>query len=391
MTSLISVLKKAGAAEGDVQVNISYDIIKQVSSQLYTNPRKAIEELVCNSYDAGATECFVKLPQNSSDALVVLDNGKSMDFQGLRDLWKVAKSPKKPDSSGRRIANNRLQIGKFGIGKLAAYALGKRLTHVATIDGVTRVISVGEDEIKERRGEPPSFKVYKLKESETRALLEPILERLPHPWDSKWDTWTMAAVEDIEQENFTRALKIGILRRMITTALPISETFKIVLEGETIPMREIANDEIERQVDVLNLDFRKKLELVLHDYWKTVLNKDKPQDVPHEYYKIKLVKMPSPDEVTKQVSAIEVPHLGPVAGTAILATQTLTTEKLDERGYVNHGFAIYANHKLINPEDELFGVTPRSHAYWRRFLARLEMPGLDEVLLFGLTRIGLQW
>lgn len=46
--------KAAGKAEGSVVVDISYDIIRHVSMQLYTNPRKAIEELICHGYDAGA-------------------------------------------------------------------------------------------------------------------------------------------------------------------------------------------------------------------------------------------------------------------------------------------------------------------------------------------------
>ena len=41
--------------EAQVPVDVSYDIIRHVSAQLYTSPRKAIEELVCNAYDAGAT------------------------------------------------------------------------------------------------------------------------------------------------------------------------------------------------------------------------------------------------------------------------------------------------------------------------------------------------
>lgn len=380
MAKLKSVFNDAATPEDNVQVDISYDIIKQVSAQLYTNPRKAIEELVCNGYDAGATECHVKLPQNTSDALVVLDNGKSMNLQGLKELWKVAKSPKKIDVNGRRIANNRLQIGKFGIGKLAAYALGKQLTHVATVGGTTRVVSVGEDEIKEQKdGGPPHFKVYRLKEREAGGLLEPFLGNLPRPWEKNWDTWTMAVVEDIDEANFARALKLGILRRMITNALPISNNFKVVLEGHIVPLRDIPD--VECTVDVIDPDFRKKLEIELRGYWKDKLNLEKPEDVSPERCKIKVVKIPVPGDVTKQESAIDVPELGPVAGKAIMAKETLTKGSQDERGYVNHGFAIYANDKLVNPEDELFGVSPRSHAYWRRFLARVEIPGLDEVLL----------
>jgi len=382
MSDLSSIFKGKATAEGEVRVDISYDIIRHVSAQLYTNPRKAIEELVCNSYDAGATECYVKLPKDKKDALVVLDNGQSMDLEGLRNLWQVANSPKKPDAQGRRIANDRLQIGKFGVGKLAAYALGKRLTHVATIKGVTRIVSVGRDEIKERGdGGAPRFKVYKLKESEAQKLLDPFLGSLPRPWKRNWGTWTMAVVEDVEEGNFERALKIGILRRMIATALPIYKDFKVTLEGQVVPEREIPDANIEFRVEVLNPDFRKKLEDDLQQFWQRERHLEKIEDVSPELFKVRLVKMPDPNNTAKQLQAIEVPELGPVAGEAILAKQTLTTEKLDERGYVNHGFAIYSYGRLVNPEDELFGITPRSHAYWRRFLARVEIPGLDEVLL----------
>jgi hypothetical protein len=38
-----SLIKKGGATqEGVVEVDINYDIIRHVSAQLYTNPRKAI-------------------------------------------------------------------------------------------------------------------------------------------------------------------------------------------------------------------------------------------------------------------------------------------------------------------------------------------------------------
>jgi len=100
--------------EDVVEVDISYDIIKQFSAQLYTNPRKAIEELICNSYDAGAKVCYVVLPETAHDSLLVLDDGKSMDLNGLKDLWRVAYSPKDKGEGTPRIENDRLQIGKFG-------------------------------------------------------------------------------------------------------------------------------------------------------------------------------------------------------------------------------------------------------------------------------------
>src|SRR6266498_1132972 len=193
---LVKDFRDSGAVdEGAVPVNISYDIIRQFSAQLYTTPRKAIEELICNSYDAGAGECYVGLPQSAKEPLVVLDNGKSMDFDGIRALWQVAKSPKVTKDSQPRVANGRMQIGKFGVGKLAAFALGERLTHVACVKGTVRIISVGQRDIRDKAGgKAPSFDVYKLPLKEAHALLTPLLGQLPKPWEKKWASWTLAIV-----------------------------------------------------------------------------------------------------------------------------------------------------------------------------------------------------
>jgi hypothetical protein len=364
--------------EDQIQVGISYDIIRQFSSQLYSNPRKAIEELICNSYDAGATECHVKIPRTKVEPLVVLDNGQSMNLAGLRDLWMVAKSPK-ASGSPPRIANNRLQIGKFGVGKLAAYALGKRLTHVATKNGVTRVIAVAEEDLK-GHSRSPKFSVYKAKESRARTIVEPLLQNLPKPWEQGWGNWTIAIVEEVFEENFDRALKIGILRRMIATALPVCKDFAVSIEGQRVPERVIDPSDIQFTVPVIKPEFRERLSDELKFFWAEKLD-EKPEDVPSEYYEILLENMPDPHNQAKKLRAIKVPHLGLVEGQAIYAGRSLRTDKLEERGYADYGFQLYAHGKLINPEDELFGITPRSHAYWHKFQAKVEMPGLDDVLL----------
>ncbi len=372
----------AKEAEGTVAVNISYDIISQISMQLYTNPRKAIEELVCNSYDAGATECHVKIPKSAEDGLAVLDNGVSMDLRGLQYLWLVGVSPKQVNYEDYRVDNRRVQIGKFGVGKLAAFSLGGRLTHISNKGGWTRLVSVGQAEIKdESGGRPPTFEVFKIPEGEARSVLEPHLRGLPKPWERGWDSWTLALVDEVHEATFGRALKIGILRRMISTALPVSAKFQVYLEGDTVPRREVDPSKIVVEVDVATRTFKKRTEKTLQAYWGTRLGVDELDKVPKSHYRCELGEMLDPEDVDRRIPALRVPHLGPISGKAIVAAETLTTGKLEERGYRNNGFAIYVQGKLINPEDELFGITQRTHMYWRRFLALVEIPGLDRALL----------
>ena len=374
---------KAGAIhEGDVEVNVSYDIIRQFSQQLYTNPRKAIEELICNSYDAGAKECWVKVPLTSGDSLFVLDNGVSMDFQGLRDLWKVATSPKVKEGVPRE-ANGRSQIGKFGVGKLAAFALGKRLTHVACKSGKVRVVSVGESEIREKGdGGKPTFEVRTMNFVEARSVIEPYLKDLPIPWERNWETWTLAIIGEIPREGAGAALRIGILRNMITAALPISPDFKVFVEKELVETRKPPEKENALvQIDVTDPKLRVSLEESLQAHWQQALGEPTPSSVPEKYYKIERAEMPDPEHLEKKLPAILVPELGLVSGKAVMTETNLSTPKETERGYASNGFAIKSHGKLVNPEDELFGVSQRTHKYWRRFRADVEIPGLDDVLL----------
>lgn len=378
-----TALEKDAIEEGDVKVDISYDIIRHVSAQLYSNPRKAIEELVCNSYDAGADLCYVTLPEDSKGSVMVLDNGKSMDLEGLKKLWKVADSPKDHGTSEPRIENDRMQIGKFGVGKLAAFALGGRLTHVVCVKDEVRMVSVGQADIKLKKiGEAPTFKVFYMSLEKAIPLLDSHFAKLPKPWKNGWTTWTLALVEEIYPEAFDRPLMINVLRRMINTALPISADFRVFLEGEEVQKKEIKPDKIEVKVDITDQELRKKIRDELQAFWQGILKKDKPEDVPQKYYDLRVKKVPNPQKVSgAQVNALIVPELGPVIGEAIITKTSLTTEKLVERGYSNNGFFIRVNGKLVNPEDELFGVTARSHSYWSRFMANVEIPQLDRVLL----------
>jgi hypothetical protein len=118
----------------NVEVDIDQAIVKHFSQHLYSSPHKAIEELVVNGYDAGASEVHVYLPgEFTNDSVVVFDNGSSMDQDGLHQLWWVARSPK--NEPGARIVGDRDVIGKFGIGKLASYALGRCVAHLAHKNG----------------------------------------------------------------------------------------------------------------------------------------------------------------------------------------------------------------------------------------------------------------
>jgi len=93
---------KHGEQEKVVKVRLSNELVRLLSDQLYQSPLKAIEELVVNSYDAGAQVCRLFVPASSEIVqtggrhfLVVFDDGSGLSADGMTDLWHVGQSNKR--------------------------------------------------------------------------------------------------------------------------------------------------------------------------------------------------------------------------------------------------------------------------------------------------------
>lgn len=124
-------LDTAGTKIDDIEVTISHRIIELFSAGLYSSPNKAFEELICNSYDAFASKVAVYVPSDltvEGAYIWVCDNGEGLTPSELKALWKIGESSKR---NNNERDNRRLQIGQFGIGKLATYILARKLTYIS--------------------------------------------------------------------------------------------------------------------------------------------------------------------------------------------------------------------------------------------------------------------
>ncbi len=368
----------------DINIDINFRIIRQFSTQLYDNPRRAIEELVCNSYDAGASECHISTPEDPSEKLRVLDNGVSMDMDGIEWLWTVAESPKaNADTSNTgRVAHNRQQIGKFGVGKLAAFALGSRLTYLATKGDTTRVISVDQDELRDRKAsDSPPFPVYEIDRDKAEEHFSEYFEGVPNPWEQDWDSWTLALVEEIPEENTGNQLMPWHLKRMINSTIPISSQFKVILNDEQVTDTEREEDPIV-DFSVTDPGAIDEIEGRLKKYWVAQSEEyDSVEDVPESKYECEVDEFASPDDVKGDIPGIDVPGLGPVMGSAEIYESKLNTGNQEEKGFSEHGFKIYVRGKLLNRHDPKWGIESIGYKWWKQFIAELEIPNLDESLL----------
>jgi hypothetical protein len=124
-----------GTPADTIDVLLSYRIVELFSEGLYASPNKAIEELVANSFDAGALRVLVLHSANMHDqdaTIAVIDDGEGMGIEGLKQHWLIGVSNKRALA---KLPKSRQQIGQFGIGKLATYVLADCLTHISKSRG----------------------------------------------------------------------------------------------------------------------------------------------------------------------------------------------------------------------------------------------------------------
>ena len=201
-----------GTASGDIDVRLSYKIVELFSEGLYTSPNKAIEELVANSFDAGATDVHVLLSPNlhhQGATIAVIDDGEGMDADGLERHWLIGVSNKRSLSA---LPRGRQQIGKFGIGKLSTYVLANRLTHISRTGSNYYSTSMDFKKIDDRVGteveptEPVRISLRKLTAQEARTAIEPWTSSKAFPKEkrtrlfarSNRRTWTVTVMSSLK-------------------------------------------------------------------------------------------------------------------------------------------------------------------------------------------------
>lgn len=328
-------LDQIGAEIAQIPVSINYDIISLFSEGLYKSPHKAVEELVSNSYDADARRVHVLLPEAGDetgprDPLWVIDDGHGMDVDGFRQLWRVADSTKKNAPS----APGRAPIGQFGIGKLASYVLAWKLTHISRVAGRLLLTVMDFHKCTGRRqydnASPVEITLREVDETTAKSHLWEIDQRDPSAWGmmfgkNRSSSWTAAGLSDFK--DLYSKLATGTLRWVLSTGLPLLSNFEVYLNGNRVaPSKETG----------------------------------------------KLIKQ-------FPISG-SLPVIGSVNGTARIYEQQLTTGKSEQMGRSN-GFFVRVRGRVINLEDELFGIEAVNHAAWSRFALEVHADGLLDYLL----------
>jgi hypothetical protein len=372
-----------------IKVTIGPQFLNLFSEHLYSSPNKAFEELVSNSWDAGATTVYIHLPDNlhaANAAVWVLDNGESMDVQGLEKLWHVGTSTKR----GALPPGSRLQIGKFGIGKLATYILGHQLTYICRAkDGRIRAVTMDYKRIDKAaaKGElhidPLKLSVRELNRKGLSATLKPLgvasvvmplidagvplPPKKKKPGDDEFGhpdaappaptgTWTLVIMTELKEAG--QQMQIGWIRRMLRASLPLGPSMEIVFNnGPLAPLRS--------EVGIAK-QWRIGPDLEMTEF--TIEDDDE-----------------KPEKIAVTAHSSPFPHLqveglsGPVTGNVYLYEDKISGGKSEQMGQSN-GFFVNLLGRVINAEDVDFGLANLSHSAWAKFRACVRADGLDSAL-----------
>jgi hypothetical protein len=349
-------IEEFGTATREVAVQVSYEVVKLFSEQLYSTPIKAIEELVVNSWDADARSCSVKVDLDGERPLIVVfDDGKGMTLQELENLWHIGVSNK------LLLASKRTQIGKFGIGKLASYAVARRATYISRSGEGIHAVSINFDVFAEATSatgvaRPISLtlrtidSISLLKDSRSFNAATDVLsiERGTLDLDNI-TTWTLVVLEDLKEK--AHQLATGRLKWVLETAMPLASDFALYLNGtQVVSSKERYEKVVEFSVNELEDDRIEDLSPVTGETWTRIPNGLKSPSFP-----------------------------AGVTGDVYVTKKSLYAEggKSEDLGR-SHGFFVRVHNRLINETDPLFGARPLSFKTWYRFAAIVEAPDLNE-------------
>jgi len=358
-----------GQETDSIHVRLSYRIIELFSEGLYASPNKAIEELVANSFDAGARKVQVLLSSNLHDqdaTIVVIDDGEGMGVAGLKQHWLVGVSNKRQLG---KLPRGRQQIGQFGIGKLATYVLADRLSHISKSGGKYYATSMDYRAI-DRRVEkevepkmPIKIPLRELTEGEAKEALKPWTDTTAFKASGMSlfgkgapGTWTVAIMSSLKDK--VHEIKLGHLEWVLRTALPLRDDFSIAFNGTRLVSSKQGKGLVKKWI--LGKDI-------------TALPKPAPKEIAVSEDKT----VPADDG---QHYGLEVAGLGRITGYAE-AYKDLLTGKSDEIGR-SYGFFVYIFGRLINVDDGHFGIPPDElrHGTFGRFRLVINIDSLDRDL-----------
>ncbi|MDR3574870.1 MAG: ATP-binding protein [Anaerolineaceae bacterium] len=131
--------------DADFHLDVDAQVVRQLGTELITDPEQALLELVKNSYDADATWCNIVIESQGEHEItipgtekkikikgriLIEDDGSGMNKQALQDGWlTISLSHKRRMKANGEVTPifNRTPLGDKGLGRLGTMKLGDYL------------------------------------------------------------------------------------------------------------------------------------------------------------------------------------------------------------------------------------------------------------------------
>jgi hypothetical protein len=361
----------AGDALDHIDVKISHRIIQLFSEGLYSSPNKAIEELVSNSFDAGAQNVHVILSSDLRDpdaTIVVIDDGEGMDSNGLKRHWIIGESTRRTPSGSAR----RKPIGRFGIGKLSTYVLARKLTHICKSGGTYYAATMDYSDLA---GDATGVSKGVFDEQTVKIPLRVLAEAQALEVMRRWTTgdkegysaltlfgpdasesWTAAIMSDLKE--LGAKVSIGRLNWILRTAMPRRTDFRLFLDGDPVTTPET---EPPLAKFVIGKDF-------------VQLPEPSPQGL------IAREDLGEPKNSIHRHGVYHDEALGRITGHIEIFESDLDRGK--EKFEQSSGFFVYVRERRVNVDDPGFGIERNllRHGTFSKFRMVVHVDSLDSVL-----------
>lgn len=339
-SAIAGFAERAGEEAGQLTVSLSYELVQLLSDQLYQSPLKAIEELVVNAYDAGADVCrvFVPLPGETERPFVaVYDDGSGMDYSGLTDLWHIGHSNKRAPEVEQ--AARRKQIGRFGVGKLATYAIANKVTYISRKGQEILAVTLDYGDFTANptgTGNRVQLSVRRVTDWDTlrndgtfRAVCAATGNEVGDLFIAGDAAWTFAILEALKPK--VASIRLGRLVWVLSTAMPLDTDFLLFLNKEAITSAKVDFEvAVEFTVGELPAERIAALNEATRAGWRVDGNALKASTFP----------------------------IG-ISGRVRVFERSIHAGKSADLGR-SHGFFIKVRKRLVNQDDPLFGLTPLS-------------------------------
>lgn len=293
-------------------------------------------------------------------------------------------------------------IGKFGIGKLATYVLANKLTYICkAADGVIRRVTMDYASLGHTRPTDPDklirdvdLNIYRVSEGDVYealksvsggdAVIDLLKKGIPSPKPPEFedefggpksklnppgkDTWTLVILSELKP--IGRELKIGLLRRMLSAALPIGAELIIAINDEPLSASKLDTPLSEEWV------IGPELKITEFDFEEEDESAPPPAAGAEPAMKTTQIKVTT---AKTPYPFIEIPTIGKVTGRVRLYQRQISKGKSEERGSSN-GFHVNVLGRVVNQSDPSFGEENLSHGAWACVRITVRADGLNEFL-----------